>query len=134
MESGVLGKGSLNAFLSGKHYNQARRMHVLLATTMKIKHIELFVQLENANDTYKHIVETLKNVQTSPSPESMNDVEQTDEYKAFMVSYERFCDETRDGKHGVNAQFWRNYIDMVMYTCYLVELYVQMMLICLPSC
>ena len=59
-------------------------MHVLLATTLKIKH--------------------LKNVQTSPSPESMNDVEQTDEYKAFMVSYERFCDETRDGKHGVNAK------------------------------
>ena len=24
-----------------------------------------------------------------------------------------FCDDTRVGKHGVNAQFWRNYIDMV---------------------
>ena len=113
MESGVLGKGSINAFLSGKHFNQARRMHVLLATSMRIKHIELFLQLEEANDRFGHLVETLKNVKTSPSPESMDDVEQSDEYKAFMMAYEIFCDDTRHGKHGVNAQFWRNYIDMV---------------------
>ncbi len=30
-----------------------------------------------------------------------------------MASYEVFCDATRSGKHGVNAQFWRHYIDMV---------------------
>ena len=113
MESGVLGKGSLNAFLSGKHYNQTRRMHVLLATAMRIKHIDLFLKMEEANDSYGHLVETLKNVQTTPSPESMNDVEQTDEYKAFMVAYQQFCDDSRAGKYGVNAQFWRDYIDMV---------------------
>ena len=42
MESGALTKGSLNAFLSSKHYNQCRRMHVLLATAMRIKHIDFF--------------------------------------------------------------------------------------------
>ena len=50
MESCVLTKGSLNAFLSG--YNQARRMHVLLATAMKSKHLDLFLQLEEINDTW----------------------------------------------------------------------------------
>ena len=34
IESGALTKGSINAFLTGKHYNQCRRMHVLLATGM----------------------------------------------------------------------------------------------------
>ena len=105
-------------------------MHVLLATAMRIKHIDLFLKLEEANDSYGHLVETLKNVQTSPSPESMNDVEQTDEYKAFMMAYERFCGDTRAGKHGVNAQFWRNYIDMVE----IHMLCEQMMLTSLPSC
>ena len=69
IESGVLGKGSTNAFQSGSHFNQARRMHVLLATAMKMKHIDLFLQLEEENDRFGHLVETLRNVQTTPSPE-----------------------------------------------------------------
>lgn len=113
MESGALSKGSLNAFISGKHYNQARRMHVLLATALRIKHMDLYLQLQEANDSYMHLVETLKNLQASPSPEKMKKIKMTGEYKAFMASYEVFCDATRGGKHGVNAQFWRNYIDMV---------------------
>ena len=54
MESGVLTKGSLDAFLSGKRYNQARRMHVLLATAMKSNQLDLFLQLDEINDTYVH--------------------------------------------------------------------------------
>jgi hypothetical protein len=88
-------------------------MHVLLATAMKMKHIDLFLQLEEENDRFGHLVDTLRNVQTTPSPEGMEDLEQSDGYRAFMMAYEHFCDDTRHGKHGVNAQFWRSYIDMV---------------------
>ena len=62
---------------------------------------------------YVHLVETLKTIQSSPSPEKMKYLEDTDEYTGFMRSYESFCGDTRAGKHGVNAQLRRNYIDMV---------------------
>ena len=42
MESGALTKGSLNAFPSGKHYNQTRKIHTLLATAMQIQHLDSF--------------------------------------------------------------------------------------------
>ena len=88
-------------------------MHVLLATAMKSKHLELFLQLEEINDTYVHLVDTLKTIQASPSHEKIKNLEETGVYTSFMMSYESFCDDTRVGKHGVNAQFWQNYIDMV---------------------
>ena len=113
MESGALTKGSLSAFLSGKHYNQATKIHLLLATAMQNQHLDLFLQLEEANDAYVHLVETLKTTQSSPSPEKMKYLEDTDEYTEFTRSYESFCGYTRASKHGVNTQFWRNYIDMV---------------------
>ena len=113
MESGTLTKGSLNAFLSGKHYNQSRRMHMLLATAMRIKRIDLFLQLVEPNDSYEHLVEALKTIQALLSPERMEDLEKRDYYIAFTTTYGSFCEETRAGKHGVNAQFWRNYIDMI---------------------
>lgn len=113
MESGALTKGSLNAFLKGKHYNQSRRMHVLLATAMRIKHIDLFLRLENITENYSKLVEALKGLNESPSPEKIEELERNDDYKAFMKAYESFCDKTKAGMHGVNAQFWMNYINMV---------------------
>lgn len=86
-------------------------MHVLLATAIRIKHIDLFLQLEEPNDSYAHLVVALKTVQASPSPDRMEYLEEREEYIAFMTTYDSLCDETRAGKHGVNAQFWRNYID-----------------------
>ena len=70
------------------------------------------MQLVEPNDSYEHLVEALKTIQALPSPERMEDLEKRDDYIAFMTTYKSFCEETRAGKHGVNAQFWRNYIDM----------------------
>jgi hypothetical protein len=58
-------------------------------------------------------VEALHNLQSYPSPEKMQELEKTRDYTSFMVEYESFCEDTRAGKHGTNAQFWINYIDMV---------------------
>lgn len=88
-------------------------MHVLLAAAMRSKHLDLFLQMQSANEGYTNLVKTLKAIQASPSPESMTALEKTEKYTTFMKAYEKFCSETRVGKYGVNAQFWRNYIDMI---------------------
>ncbi len=38
IETGVLALGSCNGFLSGRHYNQCKRLHPLLANSMHILH------------------------------------------------------------------------------------------------
>lgn len=52
MKSSDLMKDLLNAFLTGKHYTHAKRIHVLVATAMGSKHIDLFLQVVEANDSY----------------------------------------------------------------------------------
>ena len=107
---------------------------MLLATAMQIQYLDLFLQLEEANDTYVPLVETQKTIQSSPSPEKMKYLEDTAEYTGFMRSYESICGDTRASKHGVNTQFWRNYIDMVDIYIHSIELYKQMMWIFSSSC
>ena len=67
---------------------------MLLATAMQNQHLDLFLQLEEANDAYVHLIETLKTIQSSQSPEKMKYLEDTDEYTGFMRSYESFCGDT----------------------------------------
>ena len=66
----------------------------LLATAMKSKHLDLFMQQEEINDTYVHLVDTLKTIQASPFHEKMKNLEETGVYTSFMMSYESFCDDT----------------------------------------
>ena len=78
-ESGALTKGSINLFLSGKHYNQTWRMHVLLSAGMRSKHIDLFLKLQDISDRYTHFVDILKNLRETPSPKRMEELEKTDD-------------------------------------------------------
>ena len=75
--------------------------------------MDMFLQQEGAKYSKRHLVGALKKVQAPPSPNNMDDVEQEGKYTAFLLTYERSCDDTRACKHGGNARFWRNFIDMV---------------------
>lgn len=71
--------------------------------------MDLLLQLEVSHDSHKHLIEALNIVQASPSPDKMKGLEETDEYIALMIAFESFCNDTKAGKHSVNAQFWMNY-------------------------
>lgn len=40
-------------------------------------------------------------------------IEESCEFKELMTSYEAYCDDTRNGKHGKTGQFWFSYVKMV---------------------
>ena len=42
-DAGVLATGSLNGFLSGRHYNRCKRLHILVATALRVLHICSYV-------------------------------------------------------------------------------------------
>ena len=74
MESGPFTSGH-SVLFSLENTIIKMRLHVLLATATRSKHLKLFLQLEMVNDTYVHLIETLKMIQASPSLEKMKHLE-----------------------------------------------------------
>ena len=43
-ESDLIGGGSVNAFLAGKHFNQCKRLHVLVALALQMQQFDFVLQ------------------------------------------------------------------------------------------
>ena len=110
-DTGVLSPGSLNSFISGKHYNRCKRLHPLLATAISVLHFQSF--LEKEGPLPDNLLAQLNKLHDMPSPESLSNIESTIEYKALMRRYEVFTDETRSEKHGITGKYWIMYLDLV---------------------
>ena len=106
----VLAPGSLNGFLSGKHYNRCRRLHVLLATAIQKLHFRKF--LAEQNDVPNLLANQLWSILDQPSTAAIQAIEETEEHRALMEQYEEFMNKTRSLEHGKTAQFWMLYIDL----------------------
>ena len=107
----VVAPGSLNGFMSGKHYNIRKRLHVLLAAAIQILHFLKF--LAKQNDLPNLLANQLQRILDQPSPAAMQAIEETEEHRALTEQYEEFMNKTRSGEHGKTAQFWMLYIDLV---------------------
>ncbi len=109
IQSGVLGKGSLNGFVGGKHFNQFKRIHPLLANAIGQLHLQRFVEDLNVPLT-NDVMNNLKNInKDQPSQEdiqkALND--------PFIHEYMAYKEKTRAGEHGDTARFWMQYADCV---------------------
>ena len=106
-ESEVLASGSLNGFLTGKHFNCCKRLHPILALALEILHFPKFL------DTY----ERKDNIMMSMSYCSLGKTEEvesaikSDELAARAASYEVYTNLTRKGAHGAMAQMSIMYVD-----------------------
>ena len=109
VNSEVLGKGSLNGFVDGKHFNRCKRLHPLLANALSQCHLRQFI------DDYhmpipEDLTSNLMNINTAePSQEDLSQVLES----PFILAYQEYAEKTRSGDHGPTAQFWLQYIDLV---------------------
>ena len=111
LDAEVLASGSLNGFISGKHYNRNKRLHPLLATAFETLHFTKFiVEYGPIPDS---VIAGLANVIEDVTPRDMEDVESADEMLHFLEEYEAFSQLTREGKHGATARYWMIYIDLI---------------------
>ena len=108
-ETQILRKGSLKGFLKGKCYNRGKNIHQLLAVAMEIQHFRSFERKHSNpqfNIIFKHEIAKLNDKQ--------NDIENlSKEFQDIIDNYNRFSGDTRKGKHGLTAQYWMGYIDMI---------------------
>eukprot|EP00794_Sanderia_malayensis_P014842 gene14842-biopygen11931 len=104
-QADVCSSGSLNGVLSGSHYNRAWTVHGAMSEALERLLFE------------RYCVQTGTNI-----PEVYNKIANDSDYyedtifsnDRFLVKYEEFKEEIRDGKHGITPQFWLSlYIDLM---------------------
>ena len=110
IESEVLASGSLNGFISGRHYNRCKRLHPLLTQAMKRLHFKQFVEMCPLPDDF---VSQLTALNSNLSPDALDNFENSIVYSNVMQMYEEFTEKTRLGQHGKTAQYWIMYTDLV---------------------
>ena len=109
IETDVLATGSLNGFLSGKHFNRCKRLHPILGLALEILHFQVFIDSYDEKDELKAMTDKL-------SITSRDDLEVVLASEVFIPcasSYTTYTKKTRSGEHGVTAQFWIMYIDYI---------------------
>ena len=103
METEVLAEGSLKGFLSGKHNSRCKRVHQLLAAVVGSLHFQRFIDTETELSTVD--VRDLLADMSSEIPLSFSPTLQR-----LFEQYEKYRQDTLDGKHGPTAQFWIIYV------------------------
>ena len=97
---GVLASGSLNGFLSGRHYNRCKRIHVLLSLALQMLH-------------FKRFKSELITLHDEPSPAALDEIESSEAYSEIMQKYNEFLKTSRSGYHRSTAKYWITYIDLI---------------------
>ena len=86
----LLANGSVNGFISGKHFNRCKRLHPMIALALKMLHFESFLQHENINlpDKFKnYLVQFLKTRTVEPTIQLTGLMELLERYEQFKKKY-----------------------------------------------
>ena len=111
----LLASGSLKGFIIGEHDNRCKRIHPLLAAAMELLHFNSFLSSSGCE------IEDVVKVELSQILKNNSSIHRTDfdeflmskEVRELLDSYEKFKGQTRRGLHGLTAQYWLAYIDLV---------------------
>ena len=109
-ESGILCKGSMNGFISGKSYNRGKRVHQILSVCMQILHFKEFLAQQSDEFLYLTLQHEIAKF-NAVSNASIREISK--ELTKILESYERFQLDSSDGNHGKTAQYWIGYVDLV---------------------
>lgn len=108
-EADVLATGSLNGFLSGKHFNRCKRLHPILGLALEILHFQAFIVSYDEEDELKAMTDKLGQC----SPDDLEALMASEVFIRCVSAYKTYTEKTRSGEHGVTAQFWMMYIDYI---------------------
>ena len=69
----------------------------------------------------KHLLQTLTDLMTSPTPNSLAEAQADPAIVMYLEGFRRFCDEVRSGNLGKTGQLWMSYIDHVWMVLSLIH-------------
>lgn len=113
VDSGLLAEGSVRGFLAGTHFNRCKKLHPVVALSLKTLHFQAFLKVyeqgEQKNGLYLN--EVIEIIQRSSINPKTNGVSST--LTDFFDRYNHFSEETLRGRHGRTAQFALIYLRLI---------------------
>lgn len=116
VDTEVLVAGSLQGFITGKHFNHCKKLHPNVSRSFL-----------GAALSYGSVPEILQQkLHTLNSPAFMEPMETLLEYTTLMAEYAQFPEKTRSSHHRETARYWTLHID-------LVHVFLQISRVCCSS-
>lgn len=111
VDTELLANGSVNGFITGKHFNRCKRLHPLIALALQILHSEAYLEDKNIqmSDTLRDYLIRFK------SGERDNVAIENGEMLDLVRKYEEHETMSLNGEHGKTAQFFMMYVQFVKY-------------------
>ena len=109
IEAGLIGSGSVNTFLNGKHFNRCKRLHIIVALALQMQELQYFVQEKNItiNDD---VFQYLQQFQSKPLEDLDNE-----NVRNLLQQFQDFHKEILNGLHGKTMQLYAIYIQLIHY-------------------
>ena len=112
LEAGLIGSGSLQGVLSGKHYDRA--LHCHKTVTEALEQLLMRQYQEGQNDELSQDGQKILNdVVTNCSPNSIKLAMNNEAVRQYLDRFLAYREECRKGALGKTAQLWLSYMDHV---------------------
>lgn len=111
VDCGLLASGSVNAFITGKHFNRCKRLHPMVALGLRILHFEQFLEVNKLQISS----EAQDYLQSFKEIRSLSPFIAHDELDELFKKYEEYTEKTMFGEHGVTAQYYLIYNKLIDY-------------------
>lgn len=114
VESGLLAEGSVRGFLTGSHFNRCKKLHPVVALSLKILHFKAFLTTYEKDAhgdkmDLSEIIEILERDSINFETAEVALPILTD----FLERYNIFTKETLSGNHGCTSTFALMYVSLV---------------------
>ena len=111
IESGLLGSGSINGVIEGKHYNRAIRIHKVAYEALHQLRWEVFLQKLELMGDQTELADEIKLIceDRNVSNRAIERLSQKKEFTDIFQRYTEFC----DNPDGPMAEYWSSYMKMV---------------------
>ena len=112
MEAGLIGSGSLQGVLSGKHYDRALHCHKVLTEALEQLLLKQYQDSQSAGLSHE-AQRILTDVIATCSADAVESAWKNDTVREYLDNFLAYREECREGSLGKIAQFWLSYMDHV---------------------
>lgn len=113
VESDLLASGSVNGFITGKHFNRCKRLYPIVSLGLQMIHFKLFLEKENI-EVSEDIILELETLLTINNNYNV-DISKNENLKILIDLYIKFQEDSLSGLHGKTAQYYMNFIQLIEY-------------------
>ncbi|MCG7882443.1 MAG: hypothetical protein JAY96_12745 [Candidatus Thiodiazotropha endolucinida] len=125
LEAGLIGTGSIQGVLTGKHYERAMHCHKIVLESLERLLLEQFLVQRDSNQLLDTLPEAaqlkVQNLIHLPSKDTLEETVKDDAVHSYITEYCQYREKVHSGELGKTAQFWIAYMEHVWLVLCLIK-------------